>query len=42
MKLSEIKKILTNLQELHFVLENGQQVPTISMLPKSARSTKDL
>ena len=27
MKLSEIKKILTNLQELHFVLENGQQVP---------------
>lgn len=27
MKLSEIKNILTNLQELHFVLENGQQVP---------------
>lgn len=27
MKLSEIKDILTNLQELHFVLENGEQVP---------------
>ena len=27
MKLSEIKNILTHLQELHFVLENGQQVP---------------
>ncbi|QBO58232.1 DUF6428 family protein [Chryseobacterium salivictor] len=27
MKLSEIKNILTNLQELHFVLENGEQVP---------------
>ena len=27
MRLSEIKNILTNLQELHFVLENGEQVP---------------
>ena len=27
MKLSEIKNILTHLQELHFVLENGEQVP---------------
>ncbi|TXF79003.1 DUF6428 family protein [Chryseobacterium sp.] len=27
MKLSEIKKILPDLTELHFVLENGEQVP---------------
>lgn len=27
MKLSEIKNILNDLQELHFVLENGEQVP---------------
>ncbi len=27
MRLSEIKNILTDLQELHFVLENGEKVP---------------
>lgn len=27
MKLSEIKNILTDLTELHFVLQNGEQVP---------------